>query len=83
MGHHAIMQYDLLKFMVCIYCVPESIYIHHMCVSTHNGQRDPWNWGYRQLLATMWILGTELKFSAETTVLLNTEPSPKPHTISS
>lgn len=65
MNHHAIRQYNLLHFIICIHCVPESIYMHHMCASAHSGQRGPWNWGYRQLLPTVWILGTELKSSAK------------------
>lgn len=34
---------------VCIMYVPVAL----------GGQENPWNWSCRQLLATVWILGTE------------------------
>lgn len=67
MSDHAIMQYALM-------CTP--------CVQLPTVAREiPWNWSHKHLLATMWILGIELRSSAKATVLLNTEPSFWPQTI--
>jgi hypothetical protein len=43
--------------------------VHHMCAMPEEARRDsePWDWSYRQLLTTMWALGTKSGSSARTT----------------
>lgn len=39
---------------------------------------DTWNWSYKQLLATIWVLGVELGPLEEKPELLTPEPSLQP-----
>ena len=52
---------------ICISCV-WMISLHVGLYNTHNGSRKehriPWNWSYRKLWATLWVMGTESRSSA-------------------
>lgn len=61
----------------------------HVCVSTiicawfpqrpKKNMRFPYNWSYRQLWASVWVLGFESVFSARAASALTSEPALQPH----
>lgn len=57
---------------ICVF--PACISVTHMCVvptEDRRGHWTLWNWNYRWLLGTMWMLGTKLGSSARATKALN------------
>lgn len=48
--------YEYLSICMCSTCI-------WYLLKPEEGVRSPWNWIYRLLLATIWMLGAELKSS--------------------
>jgi hypothetical protein len=47
---------------MCISVLPTCVSVHHVCsvpAGVRRGCRIPWKSSYRQILATLWVLGFE------------------------
>ena len=56
-----------------------SVYhVHAVAVTDRRRHQVPWDWGYRQLSAVIWVLGIEPSPLKEQPVLLTTESSLQP-----
>lgn len=70
--------FKILNFNVCT-CLPACMSVHHLCVwdplETRRGHQIFWNWSYRYLWATLWVLGVEPGSLEERPVLLITKLS--------
>lgn len=55
-----------LFILLCVFACFACMHVRATCDC-----RIPWNWGYRWLEATMWMLGTEPRFSVRVTSALN------------
>lgn len=72
-------------YSMCIIVLVSCLSMHYICavpIESRRGHQIPWEWSYRWLLATMWMLRTEPMSpgKAVSTVLLSTEPSLYPPT---
>lgn len=64
-----------------MFCFYVCTYVHHTHAvpsEAKSGCQTPWNWSYKWLLASMWLLGMEPQFSAEQLCSLIAELSPQP-----
>lgn len=58
------------------------ISVYHCVIGTRRGQMralDPCNWSYRQLKATVWVLGTKPRCFARVANVLNYQIIPQPY----
>lgn len=57
---------SLKKLFYAHECLPAFTYALHVC--GRRGHWIHWNWSYRKLWATMWVLATKLGFSGRVTI---------------
>ena len=71
-----ICNYIIWHYLVCMDVFPASVSVsnsHSWCLKAR--RQTSWNWGYRQLWATLWMLGIDPGLLEEQLVLPIAEPS--------
>ena len=58
-------------FTLCVLTFAGMYHVSIVPMETRRGSWIPWNWKYRQLWATMWVLGIKSKSSRRTASALN------------